>query len=132
MLVHLLSILAFMAITFAAQGLSHFQVNKAHFEAIAHLRENPIMPMGLAAMIVQGLIMSLALGTWRGGDATLSNGVMLSLAFGLFLVSYVALAEPAKYTVPDIAAWIRIEVIVGAVQFVAFGVALGLIHARFG
>jgi hypothetical protein len=36
------------------------------------------------------------------------------------------------YTVPDITAWIRIEVIVGAVQFVAFGVALGLIHARFG
>ena len=58
---HLLSILAFMAITFAAQGTSHFLVNKAHFDAVGFLRDEPIMALGFATMILQGGAMSLAL-----------------------------------------------------------------------
>ena len=62
--VHVLSILGFMIVTFAAQGLSHFLVNKEHFSAISYLRESPIIPMGLLAMVTSG-------GTGGGGEAVI-------------------------------------------------------------
>jgi len=130
--VHGLSILGFMVVSFAAQGLSHFVINKDHFAAIFYMREHPIMAMGFMAMVIQGLIISISLRAWRGGDATIANGVAVALVFGIFLVSYVALAEPAKYQVPDIGAWIRVEIIVGLLQFSAFGFLVGFIHTKVG
>ncbi|WP_299683971.1 hypothetical protein [uncultured Tateyamaria sp.] len=126
---HILSVLAFAVVSFAAQGLSHFAVNADHFAAITHLRADPVIPMGLAAMVVQGGIMSVALHRWHPRRARVTDGLAIALAFGVFLVSYIALVEPAKYTVPDIRAWIAVEAVVGAVQFTLFGVVLGAIHA---
>jgi len=131
MLKHILTVPAFMIVTFAAQGLSHFVINKEHFDAIAFTRPEPIMPLGFTVMIIQGLILSYALASWRGKAVTLRDGVMISLAFGLFLVAYVALTEPAKYAVPSIPDWMVIEGTVGLVQFAVFGLALGFIHRRF-
>jgi hypothetical protein len=48
------------------------------------------------------------------------------------LIAYIALAEPAKYAAPDIMAWMRIEVIVGLLQFSVFGFVLGFIHSKLG
>ncbi|WP_299147978.1 hypothetical protein [uncultured Tateyamaria sp.] len=107
-------------------------VNKDHFAAISYLRENPIIPMGFAAMVMQGLIMSVALRAWREGDATIANGFAIAAAFGVFLIAYITLVEPAKYETPDIFAWIRVEAFVGLVQFSAFGILLGLIHSKLG
>lgn len=130
--IHAFSVLGFMVVSFAAQGVSHFWINKEHFAGISHMREDPIIPMGLAAMVIQGLVMSLALQAWRGPDSTLANGFAVAIAFGLFLIAYIALAEPAKYAVPEIAAWMRIEVIVGLLQFSVFGLVLGFIHSKHG
>ena len=129
---HVLSVLAFMLASFAAQGLSHFVINAAHFASIDHLRAEPIIPMGLAAMVVQGLIMSVALHQWRGRTARLVDGIIVAGAFGLFLVAYIALVEPAKYTVPNIPTWIGIEAGMGVIQFTLFGLLLGVIHAWRG
>lgn len=131
-LVHGLSVLGFMVVSFAAQGMSHFVINRDHFSAISYLREEPVIPMGLLAMVIQGLAISVALRAWRGGDVTIANGFAVALVFGIFLIAYIALAEPAKYEVPDIAAWMRVETIVGLLQFAIFGLLLGSIHARFG
>jgi hypothetical protein len=129
---HVLSVVAFMAVTFAAQGLSHFVVNKAHFDAVGFLRSDPIMIMGFAVMVIQGAALSISLQAWKGEAAQIKDGVMISLIFGVFLVSYISLTEPAKYTVPSVAAWIRVELTVGLLQFGAFGLLLGWIHRKFG
>ena len=131
-LLHILSVVAFMIVSFAAQALSHFVINQEHFSSIAHHRQEPIIPLGLSAMIIQGIIMSVSLRTWRNADVTIMDGMIVSLAFGLFLSAYISLVEPAKYTVPDIAAWMRVETLVSAIQFVLFGLGLGLIHSKLG
>ncbi len=128
MLEHGASILTFAVISFAVQGLSHFVINKAHFDNVAFTRPNPVIAMGVAVMILQGLVLSVALAVWKGGAATIADGLTVSGAFGLFLVSYIAVVEPSKYDVPSIRAWIRVEGLAGLVQFAAFGVALGAIH----
>ena len=132
MLVHVLSVLAFIGVTFAVQGLSHFVLNKAHYDSVGILRSDIIMPLGFATMIIQGLVMSLVLQQWQGGSATLQHGLLVAAAFGIFLGAYMALTEAAKYDVPSIFAWIRSEVLSSTIQFAVFGLALGRIHRTFG
>lgn len=130
--IHILSVVAFMVVSFAAQALSHFVINQEHFSSIAHHRQEPIIPLGLAAMVIQGLLISITLRAWRSGDIVLLDGLIVSLVFGVFLSAYISLVEPAKYTIPDIAAWMRVETLVSTIQFVLFGLALGLIHSKLG
>ena len=60
------------------------------------------------------------------------SAVRLAWLFGAFLVSYIALGEAAKYTVPSIPSWIAVEVGVGFVQFTIAGLLLGLAHRSAG
>lgn len=131
MIVHILSVMAFMLVTFAAQGVSHFVINADHFASIGFLRAEPIMAMGFAVMIIQGAVLSFSLQIWKGDAVQIKEGLLISLIFGAFLVSYIALAEPAKYAVPSITDWLRIELIVGFLQFGIFGLVLGWLHRRF-
>ncbi len=132
MIVHVFAVIAFMVVSFAAQGLSHFVINKEHFASVGFLRPEPIMALGLAVMVIQGGILSFSLQTWKGEAAKIKDGLSVSLLFGAFLVSYIAFVEPAKYAVPSIADWITVELTVGSLQFVAYCVLLGWIHQRFG
>jgi len=126
----ILTVIAFMIVSFGVQGLSHFVINVDHFAGIPFMRANPILPLGLLAMAVQGLIMSFAmLRLWPDG-ATITQGIMVSASFGLFLGAYIVLAEPAKYAIPSIPAWMMIEATASTIQFGVFGVLLGLIYRK--
>ncbi|MEM9587121.1 MAG: hypothetical protein AAGA03_07560 [Planctomycetota bacterium] len=126
---HLLAIIAFIITTFAVQGLSHFVINKDHFASIEFMRDSPIMPLGFAVMVIQGLILSLALSTTSPGTVTVSSAYKRVFAFGLFLGSYIVLTEPAKYAAPSLPAWMMVEGTASFVQFALFGVVLWGIHA---
>lgn len=132
MLKHFLSVLAFMVVSFGVQGSSHFAISKGHYGAIDFMRAEPIMPLGLLTMVIQGLILSYALAAWRGTKVSVRDGLAVAGAFGLFLVSYIALVAPAKYTVPSVGSWMMVEGLAGLVQFAIFGILLGLVHKRFG
>lgn len=128
---HIISIVAFMVVTFAVQGTSHFVLNADHYAGITHLRPEPIMPLGFAAMIIQGAILSLLLERSTNNQATIKDGLFVSMMFGIFLGSYMWLAEPAKYAVPSITAWISVELPVNLIQFAVYGMIIGFIHQRF-
>ena len=130
MVKHILAIAAFMVVSFGVQGMSHFVINVEHFANIGFLRPNPIIPMGLAAMVIEGFVMSVALQRLIPEGATVRHGLAVSAAFGLFLASYIVLAEPAKYAVPSIPSWLAIETFASFVQFSVFGLLLGLIHRK--
>ena len=49
---------------------------------------------------------------------------------GFFLGTYLSLAEPGKYMIPDVSGWIAIEGSLSLIQFVLVGVALGIIHSE--
>ena len=127
---HLLSILAFVIITFAIQGTSHMVINSDHYQSMGFLRPNPIFALGFMAMLIQGTIMTVWLHLLAPQEATIRLGLIVSLCFGLFLASYITLASPAKYQVPSIPAWIFIEGLASLLQFTLFGIVLGFIHAH--
>ena len=127
---HSLAILAFVLVSFIVQGTSHFLVNSDHFTSIGFLRTEPIMPMWLAVMVLQGVILSVSLAYLRPSGATIRDGLRVSISFGLFLAAYIALVEPSKYQVPSIPAWIGVEATASTVQFLVYGILLGLIHSK--
>lgn len=127
---HFLTILAFIFVSFAVQGLSHFVINQAHFASINFTRTEPILAMGVGVMLFEGIILTMALHAYKP-HASIKDGLVVSLAFGLFLASYIAFVEPSKYDVPSILEWIKVEASASIVQFVAFGLLMGHIHSKF-
>ncbi len=127
---HILSVIAFIIVSFAVQGLNHFVINAEYYEGIDFARPEPVMALGFLTMIVQGAILTLALGHIVPLGARIKDGLMVSLSFGLFLGFYIAFAEPAKYAAPSIPAWIMTEGLASMIQFVLFGFMLGFIHQR--
>lgn len=120
-----------MIVTFAVQGLNHFVINEAYYANIGFARPEPVMALGFLTMIVQGSILSFALAYIAPVGATIKDGFKISLSFGLFLAVYIAWAEPAKYAAPSITAWMLTEGLASTIQFIIFGLLLGLIHQRF-
>ncbi len=127
---HLLSIFAFIIVSFGVQGTSHFVINKEHYAGIDFMRIDPIVALGLLVMLAQGVILTLALSRFSPERVTIHDGVKVSLAFGLFLATYIAIVEPSKFVVPSISAWFMIEGLASVIQFSVFGVLLGLIHQK--
>jgi UDP-N-acetylmuramyl pentapeptide phosphotransferase/UDP-N-acetylglucosamine-1-phosphate transferase len=125
-----LTVLAYMIVTFGVQGASHFAINAEHYAAISIMRSEPIIPMGLASMIIQGLLFAYLFPIFNRGPSPIRNGLLFSWALGGFLASYIVLGEAGKYAVPSLSSWIVVELSVAAVQYTLFGLLLGLLHRR--
>lgn len=122
------TVLAYMATTFAVQGGSHFALNAEHYAAIPVMRTEPIVAMGLTSMVIQGLIFAWLYPTFAAGVSTIRKGITFSWALGAFLASYIVLGEAGKYAIPSIPSWIAVEGSAAFVQYTLFGAWLGLIH----
>ena len=123
-----LTILAYVLTTFAVQGASHFAINADHYAAVSFMRSEPVIPMGIAAMLIQGLLFGVLFNAFKRSPVRVWDGLVFSWALGAFLTSYVVLGEAGKYAVPSIASWIGVETSVAIVQFTVFGMLLGVIQ----
>ena len=123
---HMLSVAGYLIATFGTQASSHFLVFANHYAQISFQRQDPIFAFGFLSMIIQGTILSLLHSKIQANS--LMDSVRLAWAMGLFLVSYIGLAEAAKYAIPDIIGWITVEFLVGFAQFTLAGVFLNLAH----
>ncbi len=121
--------MAFLIITLSAQGSSHLVINYEHYQALGFMRVNPIFPLGIIAILIQGSIMTYCLHLLAPQGATIRLGLMVSLTFGLFLASYISFASPSKYDVGSIINWISVEFTVSLIQFTSFGIIMGYIHS---
>ena len=127
---HVLAVLAYVLATFATQAVSHFGVNAAHYSAVTYLRAQPVFVLGILSMLIQGSIMAYLYAQLSGAGAgrSIGHAVFFAWLVGGILVSYEALAEAGKYTVPVVGSWIAVEVGAGFVQFTLYGALLGWVH----
>lgn len=128
---HILSILGYIAATFATQATSHFAIFSKHYTAVAHIKSEPVFVLGFLSMIIQGAVVSYVYASSRFAGRSLFDAIKLAWLFGAFLISYIALAEAAKYSVPSVPSWIAVEIAVGFVQFTLVGLVLWLAHGRW-
>ena len=125
-----LAIIIFVIASFLVQATSHFAINAAHYAAIDFMRQDPILPLGVLTMLLQGSILAYLYPLLYRGGTPVVQGLKFGLLMGLFLGSYIALAEPAKYAAPSIGNWIAVEGAASLVQFSLYGILVGLAYGR--
>ncbi|WP_300303217.1 hypothetical protein [Ferrovibrio sp.] len=125
-----LAILVYIVATFATQAVSHFTINAAHYAELPHLRAEPIFSLGFLSMLIQGTALAFLHANSEWARRSLLNSVLFAWIGGSLIVSYIAFAEAAKYSIPSIPAWVWVEISAGFVQFTLYGVALGLIRRK--
>jgi hypothetical protein len=118
-------------VTFALGASWHF----AFFPQLYHdfgiyNRGDPIIPLGLLSMLIQGVVMAVIYPRWYRGEAPIAAGLKFGLLMGAFLFSVSTLANAAKIQVNGIGSFMLIQVAFHALQFGAAGATFGLIFGR--
>ena len=93
----------------------------------AFQREEPIMPLGILAILVQGLVISSSFPKTYPGQRTILVGVKHSLALGLLVYTATGFATAAKFNIDPVSTFLIYHTIFQLLQFAIFGVALGFI-----
>ncbi len=128
---HVLSVIAFIVATFATQAPSHFLINVGHYAEVTYMRKEPIFPLGILSMVIEGAILSYLYSRMPRSGSWIMDGLKFGWLAGGFLVSYIAFGEAGKYQVPSVGSWIGLEVVNAFAQFTLFGIVLGFIHSRY-
>jgi len=125
---------AYLVITFMLGYIWHLVVFKQlyHTLAIYTRIDDPIIPLGLLAMVIQGAVLAYVYPLVTDGMHPVSDGIRFGVLMGLFIASSAVVAEVAKQRVTSLRTWFVVESSYYAIQFVLSGLAIGLIYATLG
>ena len=126
----LLGTLLFKIVSFAIQYISHFIVNVNHYAKVTFIKKEIVFELGFLTMILQGMVLSYFFNLYAKNEYSIRKGLTFGLLMTYLLVSYTAFAEPAKYNVPSVMAWILTEGIVGIIQFSVYVIGLSLVYKK--
>lgn len=125
-----LGVAAYLLPTFPLGFAWHLVVFAPAYAALQIYRPDPLIPFGLASMVVQAVIFSWAYPRVfphpRG--SVLRDGMLYGLAIGLLSWSFTTLAVAAKYPMTSLPTFIALESGFTAVQFLIVGPLIALAH----
>ena len=126
----ILSVVAYLGLSMIMVSLWHFGLFKEHYESISIVRKDPLMQLGMTTMVLQGCVLAFLFPIYnqQATGFSIIKGIKFGLLMGIFLGTYLALAEAGKYIVPSVSNWIMIEGSLSFIQFTLVGGALGLIN----
>ena len=121
---------AYVIITFALGFIWHLVVFKDLYRRLAiYTRlDDPIVPLGFLAMLIQGAVLAALYPLIAHGANGALTGLQFGLAMGLFLASSAVIAEAAKQRVSSLRTWFVVESVYYLIQFSLTGLAIGLIY----
>lgn len=127
----LLAAFGYILVSFALGASWHF----AFFPQVYHdfgiyNRADPIIPLGLLSMIVQGAVMAVIYPRWYRGEAPLAAGLKFGLLMGVFLFSISTLANAAKIQVNGVGSFMLLQASFHALQFGLSGAVFGWVFGR--
>lgn len=94
----------------------------------AFQRAEPIMPLGVAAILIQGIVIGTLYSLHDPARRkTVLDGVKFSLIIGLMVYTAMGFATAAKFKIEPVADFLIYHTVFQAVQFVLVGIALGWI-----
>ncbi len=126
-----LAALGYVIPTFILGFTWHFWLFPGVYDALGiYNRTEPIIPLGLLSMVIQGLLMAYLYPFFYRGGRPVTRGVLFGLVMGAFLFSVSTLANAAKIVVTDLGTWLAIQTAFHALQFVIAGALIGLAYGR--
>ena len=119
-------------VTSMALGMAwHFVFFKELYESLGiYNRGEPIIPLGLTSMVIQGFILAYLYPLFDRDGRGLIAGIRFGLLMGLFLFSVSTLANAAKIEVTSISSWLMIQTAFHVVQFLLAGAGIGLVYQK--
>lgn len=124
-----LSALAYATVTFPLAYIWHLVAfadvyDRVRFTTVAE----PNIPLGFFTILFQGILLAVAYGWMRRSGRPLADGVRFGLLVGAFIWSAAAVAHAAKHDVVYPAMFIGMEGLYFLVNFLSYGLLMGLIH----
>lgn len=101
-----------------------------YVEMGAVTRAEPIIPLGMLTMVIQGFVLAyLYPFYYRGGNPVL-NGIKFTFIAGLLIYTVMGFATVAKMDIEPISTFLLYHTAFQAIQFLITGAALGMIYGR--
>jgi hypothetical protein len=129
-----LSVAAYFVVTMAVAYPWHMLLFHEQYVAMgAFTREAPIMPFGMLAVILQGIVFAYLFPIFlqhKGAGNTILRGIQFSLFLGLTVYSVMVFATAAKFQIDPTFDFVLYGTAFQLLQFLLVGLTLGLIHRR--
>ncbi len=126
-----LAAFGYILVSFALGASWHFAFfPKVYHEFGIYNRADPIIPLGLLSMIVQGAVMAVIYPRWYRGEAPLAGGLKFGFLMGLFLFSVSTIANAAKIQVNGLGSFVLMQVVFHTLQFGLSGAVFGWAYGR--
>jgi hypothetical protein len=127
-----LGVAAYLFPTFPIAYAWHLVWFAASYDALGIYRPEPIIPFGLASMLIQGVIFSLAYPRFfpDRGSAVLRSGLLYGAGLAILSWSFTTLAVAAKNIMGSVPTYIALETGFTVVQFVVVGPLIALAYRR--
>lgn len=94
----------------------------------AFTREQPVMALGIAAIVIQGLVIGHLYPFYYKGGHPVLQGIKFNLIIGLMTYTAMGFATAAKFQIEPIWAFLVYHTVFQTIQFTLTGAALGLIY----
>jgi predicted signal transduction protein with EAL and GGDEF domain len=96
----------------------------------AMTRTHPIMPLGIAAILIQGIVIGYLYPFFNKGGNPIFQGIKFSLIIGLMVYTAMGFATAAKIQIEPVSEFLLYHTIFQTIQFILAGAALGWIFRR--
>jgi len=127
-----LGIAAYLVPSFPIAYAWHLVWLAPSYEALGIYRPDPIIPFGLASMLVQGVIFSLVYPRFFPDrrDAVLRPGLLYGAGLAILSWSFTTLAVAAKNVMGSVPTYLALETGFTVLQFVVVGPLIALAYRR--
>jgi hypothetical protein len=127
-----LGVAAYLVPTFPLGFVWHLMLFAPSYQTLQIYRPDPLIPFGLASMLVQAVIFSWAYPRLfvPAGMAVLRNGMLYGLGIGLLSWSFTTLAVAAKHPMTSLPTYLVLETGFTVVQFLIVGPLIALAYRR--
>ncbi len=126
----ILATLSYLVLTFALAYPWHLiWFHDAYLKMGAFTRAETIIPFGVLAIIIQGLVIAYFYPFWYRGGRPIASGIQYSLVIGLLIYSVMGFTTVAKFDINPIGKFLAYHTVFQFLQFTITGAVLGLIFA---
>jgi tetrahydromethanopterin S-methyltransferase subunit C len=121
-----LGALAYMVPTFAIAFIWHLEIFAAYYDRLMIYRPDKVIPLGFAAIAIQGAIFSLAYRSLFAGSSTPRGALRFAVAAGLLSWTFTTLAVAAKHPMTSVGGFVLVETAFTLLQFAVVGPLMAL------
>lgn len=125
------AVIAYIVVTFIIAAGWHLVLFKDVYDQFGiFTRKEPIIPLGIASMVMQALVLAYFYPRFYRGGSPVKEGALFGLLVGVLMASIAVFAEAGKQQVSSLSTWLIFESTYYLLQFGLVGVCIGSIYGR--